>query len=325
MKYIDFHADTLMLSSVAKDGDSLYENSKTHVDFIRLKEGNCIAQFFAIFLLNGKIYEMLGRDLISDDEYIDELIEHYHSEIKKHPGFVKPAYNYEDLKSNESEGIISGFLTIEDGKSIDSIEKLEHYYEKGIRLIGLTWNFENSIGFPNSKDDEVMNKGLKPFGIEVVERMNELGMIIDVSHLSDGGFYDVAKHSKKPFIASHSNSRKISPHTRNLTDDMIKVLANSGGIMGLNFAPEFLNEDAITKKGTIDLKVRHLNHIRNVGGEDVIAIGSDFDGITGDLEIDSASKMPNLFEALRRDGWTENQIEKLAFKNAERVIKEVMK
>src|SRR5699024_2775635 len=158
--------------------------------------------------------------------------------------------------------------------------------------------------------------GLKTFGKDAIEYMNHLGMIIDVSHLSDGGFYDVAKISKKPFIASHSNSRTLSPHQRNMTDEMIKILAEKGGVMGLNFAPQFLNEDISIRDSKIELMVKHLNYMKNIGGEDVIALGSDFDGIGGNLELDSSDKMYLLFDALRVDGWSERLIEKLAYKNA---------
>ncbi|NLD16946.1 MAG: membrane dipeptidase [Tissierellia bacterium] len=326
MKYIDMHVDTLMRTSIAKGENPLYINDIASVDFKRLKAGNCIAQFFAIFLLNDKIYKMLGREPISDDAYIDELLAHFHEQVTKYNDIIEVAYNIKDLEKNESEGKISAFLTIEDGKSLnDDLSKLDLYYEKGIRLISLLWNFENCIGFPNSTDKEIMAKGLKPFGFEVVEKMNDLGMIIDVSHLSDGGFYDVAKASKKPFVASHSNARILSPHQRNLKDDMIKIIADSGGAIGLNFGPEFLNKDITNKDSTIDLMVDHLNHIKNIGGEDVVAIGSDFDGIGGNLEIDSADKMPNLFERLSKEGWSEEQIEKLAWKNIKRVIKDTMK
>ena len=196
---------------------------------------------------------------------------------------------------------MSTILTIEDGRSINNdLAKIKEYYDLGIRLITLTWNFENCLGYPNSDDPKIMNKGLKDFGKEAVEYMNELGIIIDVSHLSDGGFYDVAEISRLPFIASHSNARALSPHRRNLTDDMIRIIGERGGVIG-------------------------LKHIKDKGGEEVLALGTDFDGIGGNLQIPSADKLPLLFEALRREGWSEDLIEKFAYKNALRVIRDVMK
>lgn len=321
MKYIDFHCDTL-LKIIDEEGQSLYSNTVASVDFKRLKKAEAMAQFFAIFLIDEDI---IGKKFDSDDDYIKKLAKILKDEVAKNNDIISMAYNAEDLIKNYASGKVSAFLTIEDGRSVDGkLEKLDEYYDLGIRLLTLTWNYENCFGYPNSKDPDIMNKGLKPFGKEAVEYMNHIGMIIDVSHLSDGGFYDVAKISKKPFIASHSNSRELSPHPRNLTDDMIKILAQKGGVMGLNFAPQFLNEDISLKDSKVELMVKHLNHIKNVGGEDVLALGSDFDGIGGNLEIDSSDKMYLLFDALKEYGWSERLIEKLAYKNAIRVIGDIL-
>ncbi len=221
---------------------------------------------------------------------------------------------------------ISIFLTLEDGRPIgEDLTRLENLYEMGFRLVTLTWNKENSIGYPNSFDKNDMRKGLKKFGFEVIELMNSLGMVIDVSHLSDGGFYDVIETSNKPIIASHSNARAISPHPRNLSDDMIKKIAESGGVIGLNFLGNFLNKDITQNQSTIKVMIEHLNHIRNIGGAEVLALGTDFDGMSGELEIDGPDKMNLLFDALWHSGWDYGTIEKFGFQNAMRVIKDVMK
>ena len=186
----------------------------------------------------------------------------------------------------------------------------------------LLWNEENCIGYPNSRDGEVMKKGLKSFGIETVERMNELGMIIDVSHMSDGGFWDVLEYSKKPVVASHSNARALCPHPRNLTDEMIRALAEKGGVAGLNFYPYFVNENG--KAGIEDL-VRHLEHLFYVGGEDFVAIGTDFDGFDqGELELQNIGEMNLLYEALEKRKFNDGQIEKFWHGNVMRVMKEVL-
>lgn len=322
MNYIDFHCDTLMKIGNEENRQSLYSNDRTSVDFNRLKKSGAMAQFFAIFLIDE---ERINKHFGSDDKYINKLAKILKDEVAKNDNIISMAYSAEDLLKNHGSGKVSAFLTIEDGRSVDGkLEKLDEYYNLGVRLITLTWNYENCFGYPNSKDPEIMNKGLKAFGKDAIEYMNHLGMIIDVSHLSDGGFYDVAKISKKPFIASHSNSRTLSPHQRNMTDEMIKILAEKGGVMGLNFAPQFLNEDISIRDSKIELMVKHLNYIKNIGGEDVIALGSDFDGIGGNLELDSSDKMYLLFDALRVDGWSERLIEKLAYKNALRFIKDTL-
>lgn len=325
MNYIDLHCDTLMMTWKEDAGETIVSNKSFSVDFERLKKSDAYAQFFAIFMLTESIFNYIKRPVISDDEYIESLLDQIKRGIEK-VDYVKICKSYDEFLQNKSQNIISAFLTLEDGRSVNGdLKRLDHFYEKGIRLITLTWNNENCIGFPNSKDPDIMNKGLKPFGIELIEHMNKLGVIIDVSHLSDGGFYDVAKYSKKPFTASHSNSRILSPHTRNMTDDMIRVLADKGGIMGLNLGPEFLNEDITNKNSTVALMVKHLNHQKNIGGIEVLALGSDFDGVFGNMEINGCDKYYLLFDALKKDGWTENEIEMLAYKNAERFLKDVLK
>ena len=205
------------------------------------------------------------------------------------------------------------------------MNKIKEVYDKGVRAISLTWNYENCFGWPNSLDKEIMNKGLKEFGIEAIQYMNDLGIIIDVSHLSDGGFYDVAKYTKKPFVATHSNARMASPHQRNLTDDMIKVLAEKGGVTGLNFAPQFMDLDVNATHTPVSNIIRNAKHIVNVGGIDVLGLGTDFDGIGGTQEIADSSMLPQLWDAFAKAGFHESEIEKIAYGNVMRVIKESMK
>lgn len=325
MKFIDLHADTLMHTSLT-GVDSLMHNSQTHLDIQRLSEGGAMAQFLAVFMLNEAIIKKQNRPIISDKEYIDQLYNHLQESIEKYNNSIQLATNYETLESNQMANNISIFLTLEDGRPIgEDLTRLENLYEMGFRLVTLTWNKENSIGYPNSFDKNDMRKGLKKFGFEVIELMNSLGMVIDVSHLSDGGFYDVIETSNKPIIASHSNARAISPHPRNLSDDMIKKIAESGGVIGLNFFGKFLNKDITQNQSTIKIMIEHLNHIRNIGGSEVLALGTDFDGMSGELEIDGPDKMNLLFDALWHSGWDYGTIEKFGFQNAMRVIKDVMK
>lgn len=231
--------------------------------------------------------------------------------------------NCSSAEVREDGGKIGVIFTGEDLGVIGSdMRKLDIVFQRGVRIATLTWNHENALGFPNSMKTQVMQSGLKPFGVEVVRRMNELGMIIDVSHLSDGGFWDVARISKKPFIATHSNSREITDHPRNLTDAMIRAIANSGGVIGLNFAPHFLSDRGDDTSRIRDM-LRHIRHIRSVGGSDVLAIGTDFDGIHGHLEIDSPEKIPLLAQALIKCGMKETELEKMFYKNALRVCREV--
>ena len=233
------------------------------------------------------------------------------------------ASNYDDVIKNYAGGKMSAILTIEEGGILNNnMNRLCELYKQGVRLMTLTWNHENCIGYPNSKDELIMQKGLKPFGIEVIEKMNQLGMIIDVSHLSDGGFWDVLKHSKKPVVASHSNARSLCNHPRNLSDEMIKALADRGGIAGINLYPYFIKKNG---KATVDDIAAHVWHMYQTGGEDFVAIGTDFDGFDeGELEIVDIGEMGKLYDAVKKRGFSERQMEKFWSGNAMRVINEVL-
>ena len=313
--YIDLHCDTLMEAWLQKK-QTILEFPEAMIDVKRLKQGGCKAQFFAIFMLTEDMKQKSGV-LVDDDCYIAALRDIF---LRSCGDDLAPAGSMEELRSNEAEGKISGILTLEDGRAVNgSLEKLEAFYQMGIRLISLTWNFENCFGYPNSGDSRIMERGLKPFGRDAVCRMQELGMLVDVSHLSDGGFRDVAVLAKKPFVASHSNCRALNPHSRSMTDEMIRTLADHGGVMGVNFAPGFLTADPASRVSRVEDLVRHVQHMVNVGGLEIAAVGSDLDGITGQLEIGSADNMPLLFDALDRAGFSDDAIEKIACLNAERV------
>lgn len=324
MKYIDFHCDTLMQAFLAGEKE-IGELDQTMVDLKRLQTGNCMAQFFAIFMPPMAYRAKLGNRLPDDEKYIQLLSDILFRTVGKYPEKIAFAKNGQDLAENDLHKKISAFLTLEDGRPVNGkIENLERYFEMGIRLISLTWNEENCFGSPNSDDPVTMNQGLTKFGKEAVIRMQELGMIVDVSHLSDGGFWDVATVCKSPFVASHSNCRSICPHRRNLTDDMIHTIGEKGGVIGLNFGPEFLSANVKNKKSCIEDMVKHINHLRKCGGEDCISLGTDFDGISGEFEIGHPDKMYLLFDELHKNHLSDDLIEKIAYKNAKRVIRDIM-
>ena len=313
MSIIDFHCDTIMKLMDKRQGLVLRENNIS-VDICKLKKAKSLAQFFALFV---------ELDMKEDPlEYCLLMVDKFYKEIGENSKDIALATNYDTLISNMDRGVISAFLTIEEGGVLKGkIEHLRNFYRLGVRLITLTWNFPNELGFPN-KNEEDRNKGLTSFGCQVVDEMNTLGMIIDVSHLSDGGFYDVVKHSKKPFVASHSNARAISNHPRNLTDDMIRILAEKGGVMGINFENHFLGHNELSR---VEDMVTHIRHIKNIGGIDCISIGSDFDGISDEgLEIKNIGEIEKLSIALDKNNFSEDEIEKIFYKNAIRVIKEVL-
>lgn len=325
MKYIDLHADTILPILQQGDDSSFYENTETHIDLKRLQEGQTLAQTFAVWLPDSDFDQIEVQSRFSptnfeeDNTYIDLARKRLNKEIEKHSDIIAWAETTSDIHENEAAGKLSALLTLEDARTVDhSLENIERLEEQGFQMIGILWNHENCFGYPNSSDFELNRKGLKEFGIEAVQYMDELGITTDVSHLNDGGIADVLKYSKNPVLATHSNARSLTKNPRNLTDEYIKGIAESGGVVGLCFAPQFLGDP--DKGSTIDNMVRHLNHLLDIGGENVLAIGTDFDGISGNLEISSPREMSLLFERLEQENWPLERIEKLAFKNALRVF-----
>ena len=248
--------------------------------------------------------------------YLKRQLEEYSDEI----AFAR---SYAELRQNVEKNKISAVLTVEEVGILEGkMERLDKLYKEGIRLITILWNYNNCIGHPNSKYVTCMWQGLTYFGREVVERMGELGMIIDVSHASDGTFRDVMEHAKGPVVASHSNCRELCNHPRNLTDEMIRELANCGGVAGLNFYGPFLGNP---KESRINEMTAHILHMIRGGGSSFPAIGTDFDGFDGMevQEIADASQMERLWDALKKAGLTERQLDKIWGENVERVLRRI--
>lgn len=325
MQYIDMHCDTLAEALVRKSSTAEHLEG-TMVDVARLKESGAAAQFFAMFLPQRNEPEWFGlKEMPEPEELMGQMYQVFLNTLRECGGYLAPAHNYAELESNRKAGKISAFLTIENGFLVrGELENLKKFYDMGVRLITLTWNDANCFGYPHSENAEEMGRGLTGFGKEAISYMNELGILVDVSHLSDGGFYDVAELSKKPFVASHSNCRALSPATRNLTDEMIHLLAEKGGVAGINFAPFFLNADVTDEHSRVERMCDHVLHFIDKGGVECVGIGTDFDGIGGTLEIADCTGMHLLFEALHRRGLSEDAIEKIACGNVARVIRDVM-
>ena len=322
MRFIDTHCDTMGECIARSEGKVTLQNNPGHINMEKLIKGGAMAEFFAIFIPTHDSGAGKGVTLPPYD-YFQFVYKAYLKELEANKDVLAPACNYDDIMANKAAGKISSVLTVEDGVPLEGkMERLDEFYQKGVRLISFTWNYENSLGFPNSKDPEIMNRGLKQFGLDCIERMNEMGMLVDVSHLSDGGFWDVVKHSKKPFIASHSCCRALCNHTRNLTDEMLHALGEKGGVVGINFASQFLNEGA--EYTDIQSVVRHMLHIRDKAGLDALGFGSDFDGITSTLEFKDYTGLPLIVDALKPH-FTDDEIDKICSGNMLRLIRDTLK
>lgn len=322
MKVIDMHCDTIsVIARERKAGIKIgLDHNNLHVDIKKMKKGNYFSQNFAMFIDLKECQDPFSTCM--------EMIDFYEHLLLDNKNDIAAVYSYEDLKRNHLNGKISALLTIEEGGVCKgNIDFLKVFYNRGVRMMTLLWNYENELGYPNGfLLEENANRGLKEKGIEFIWNMEEMGMIVDVSHISDEGFYEVIKHSKKPFVASHSNARALSPHARNLTDDMIYKLAIKGGVIGLNFCPFFLDKNTNKKeaKSRVDYIINHMKHIVNIGGLNCLGLGSDFDGMTGELELENASFLPILGGEMIKSGFKTNEIEAIFYKNILDLYKEVL-
>ena len=330
MKVFDLHCDTLSelrRAEMRGDGQTFARNNG-HIDLEKLEKGDYMLQCFAAFV--NLADPTPGADpLVTALEEIDV----FKRMMERYSDRIAPVYRPEDIRKNAEAGKISGMLTIEEaGCCKGSLGVLRRMYELGVRMMTLTWNHENELASPNVVPGNGpiwpcmpnTETGLKEKGFEFLAEMERLHIIADVSHLSDKGFWDIANHSTRPFAASHSNCRALSPHNRNLTDEMIRALAEKGGIAGLNYCASFVDADSAHPKlcrSTVERLAKHAAHFKQVGGIEVISLGSDFDGIGGQHELETAADMPLLAEALRREGFTEDEVEAIYWRNAYRFFK----
>lgn len=360
MRIVDMHCDTisaLLEHKRAGEEGSLRENNG-HIDLLRLRKSGYLLQNFALFVDQEEVLDPWEQFLA--------LLELYEKEMDANQELIGRVERFGDIERNEKAGKLSALLTVEEGGVCrGDLDKLDYLYEKGVRMLTLTWNYPNELGYPNlcrqlgqeawaqnrelkecglsgrdyeerqRRVDQMLKsylntpetgKGLTERGREFVARMEELGMIPDVSHLSDAGFYDVLSVTARPFVASHSNARTVCPCVRNLTDDMIRKLAERGGVTGLNFCADFLAQKpaGAPNDGTIDDIVLHARHIVNVGGVECLGLGSDFDGIDTHQELPGAQKMGLLWDALERGGFTPSQIDKIFAENVLRLYRDVL-
>ncbi len=275
INYFDCHCDTLT-RAMAKNKE-LYKND-LHIDIARLGKYKKAVQIFAIWL---------------DEAYIDNAFENtvkaidfFKAQIEKYKDFITDDIN--------NENKVRAILSIEGGESIEGdMDKLYYFIDKGVRLMTLTWNNENEIGYGAMTG---IDKGLKDFGKAVVREMDSMDMLIDVSHLNEKGFWNVYDISQKPFIATHSNAKSICDHPRNLSDDQLKAMSERKCIVGVNIYPPFIDGE----KGSTDNILRHIDHIMNIMGENNIALGCDFDGIgICPEDINEVSKLHILYDKIK--------------------------
>ncbi len=292
MRFFDLHSDTLY-EAVMKN-KSLDDSSLSISVFKALNVFSMWRECFAIWI----------PDTLSEEEGFELF--------KKANAMLFNESKRYNIPINDYENSDYSFIfTIENGKLLGGkIERVEELSKCGVKMMTLTWNSENCIG----GGADAPSVGLKPFGRECIAEMERCGIILDISHASDKLFYDVSKLSRKPFAASHSNARSICNHRRNLTDEQIKIIIERGGLIGLNFYESFLTDKS--PEASVDDVLRHAYHILSLGGENVLAVGSDFDGADMPFDLNSIDKIPNLVKAFENGGFTEQIIQKIMYDNA---------
>ena len=311
MIVLDSHCDT---PSRMIDGlDIGVDNKYGHVDIPKLASGGVDASFFALYT---------PADLSPDSALSKalEMLASIFDALVMYSGKIALALSPDDIVTNKAKGLISILIGMENGAPIKkSLSLLRLFHWMGVRYMTLTHNGDNEIA-----DSAMEGKrwgGLSPFGREVVEEMNHLGMIVDVAHASDNTFNDILDCSKTPVLSTHSCCRALADHPRNMTDDMIRRMADKGGVIQINFYPYFLTT---TSQANVEDVIRHIDHAVKVGGIEHVGIGTDFDGIeVTPVGLENVSKLPVVFDLLSERGYSDDQIEKIASGNFLRVFREV--
>jgi membrane dipeptidase len=248
-----------------------------------------------------------------------QMVDKFYSEIEANDGIVAVTSHDEIVEAKE-KGLTCGLLSMEGAEPLmGELALLRVFYRLGFRMLSFAWNYRTP--FADGLNARRAESKLPELGVQALEEMERLGMIFDVSHLADSVFWDVADVMKRPFIASHSNCRELCDHPRNLTDDMIRALADHGGVMGMNFAPAFVDKE----KATVERMVDHVDHIVDLVGPDYVGLGSDFDGIGSTPEgLEDVSKMPNMTRVMVKRGYSDEDILKILGGNHLRVFKQVI-
>ena len=320
---MDAHIDTLLeimvpparpikVPTPRKFGE---RSSKGHVDLPRLLESGVDLQIFAVYIQpEYKIERALHRAL--------QVIDRFYKELHDHEDKMMLFTKVSDVREAEKHGKIAAMLSIEGGEAVEAdLGILRMLHRLGLRAMTLTWNERNQIA--DGAGEGRTKGGLTNFGVELVKEMNNLGMVVDVSHINDAGFFDVIETTTKPIIASHSNCRALCNHRRNMTDEMIKILADNGGVMGMNFSASFVTENK--ENATLERLLDHVDHVVKVASVEHVGIGSDFDGIENTPKgLEDVTRMPYLTEGLVKRGYKEDEIRKILGENFLRVFSKVI-
>jgi membrane dipeptidase len=314
MKIVDMHCDTIV--EMFNTNQHLSKNN-LHIDFEKMKRSDYLLQNMAIFLDCRKIEKM--------DEVARDIIHFYNKETSLNN--INRVYKYSDIKMDK----INSMLTIEDS-AIVPYKDLNEFYELGVRMITLTWNYINKVGYPNLDGDNLNTiedlrrvdniNGLTIDGIDYIKKMEELNMIIDVSHGSNKLVEDVLNNTSKPFVASHSNCYSVTNVGRNLNDNLLRKMIERECVIGINFCSEFIS-DRSDKVSTISDIIKHIDYMIDLGGENSIGFGADLDGINSKLEIKDSGNMKEIVRALEKR-YSKSIVKKICSENVLSLYEKVL-
>jgi membrane dipeptidase len=345
----DGHNDALLRLHLRGGADAvtafLKGEDKGHLDLPKARKGGFAGGLFAIFVPSPKRKERAGSatpqqdtggiigndpvppavDMAEAQRVVFAMASLLLQIERESEGRVRVCRNAGDIERCLAEDVLAAVLHIEGAEAIDAnFELLEVLYAAGLRSLGPVWSRPNAFGHgvpfrcPSSPDT---GPGLTDLGKALIDACNRLRILIDLSHLNERGFWDVAAISNAPLVASHSNAHAISPHSRNLTDRQLAAIGKSGGLAGVNFAVSFLRPDGRHGKDTpAELIIQHIEHMLGHAGEDAVGFGSDFDGAVIPAELGNAAGLQILVQAMRKRGFDKPLIEKLCFRNWLRVL-----
>ena len=342
----DGHNDTLLRFYQDDDvvySDFLSEMDSGHIDLVRARRGGFAGGFFAVWTPNkqsriapdsmpdtSKPYAPPAVELAGAQQAALRMTADLFRLEAESAGQIKVVRTADELQSCIDDGVFAAILHFEGAEPFDEdLNALEVFYRAGMRSLGIVWSrptiFAHGvpIAFPSSPD---IGPGLTDAGKRLVKRCNELGIMIDLSHMNEKGFWDVADLSDAPLVATHSNVHALCPISRNLTDKQLDAIKASDGMVGLNFATGFLNEDgAWDSDRPLDVMVRHLDYLVERLGETRVGLGSDYDGARVPEAVGDVSKLPNLMAALKNAGYNDALLHKLTHQNWVRVLRKTWK
>jgi membrane dipeptidase len=328
---VDTHIDTTMM--LGREGwdfmvrhQPVKGEDSNHVDLPRAREGGLDAAFFSIYMpgtITGP--EAVKRSLI--------LIDHVRSLAEKHPNEIVLATTAAEVRAAHKAGKFAALMGMEGGHMIDdSLAVLRDYQRLGVRY--LTLSHSVNTNWSDSSGDTPKHNGLTDFGKDVVRELNRLGMLVDISHVSDKTFWDAMETSRAPLVASHSSLRSISGHPRNMTDDMIRALGGKGGVIMINYSRSFLSDELyqaglnnvpMAQRPTVSWEkiVEHIDHAVKLVGATHVGLGSDFDGTTVPDGMDDVSMLPKITAALLDKGYSEQDVKNILGENILRLLEKV--